>query len=317
MKKFISYFKDYHKTYYNPTLYLIFACLIASIIFCNYFFGFERDFIRRQSNPYMQILWFTIVNVVLYSVSIAIVKFFRKDKLSINRSFIIYTLIGLIVISIDRSINVFSHELKYIVHRSLYPAAFYMVANASSIITMLIPLLLYKFTVDRHQDFGLYGLRFQGVSFTMYKTLLLILVPLVFFASFIPEFIEYYPTYTKLYPARAAEHLNVPQWTIIGVYEVLYVGDFLFTELAFRGLLIIGLIRFIGKDAIFPMVVIYVALHFGKPIGETISSAFGGYILGVLALYSKNIWGGVALHCGVASCMELFAMMQLALKSQG
>ncbi len=36
---------------------------------------------------------------------------------------------------------------------------------------------------------------------------------------------------------------------------------------------------------------LYVALHYGKPAGETISSFFGGYILGVLAYQSKNIWG--------------------------
>ncbi len=313
MKTFISYFKEYHASYYNAKLYLVFAGVISSLIFCNYYFEFERGFIRQQPNPYMQILWFTIVNIGLYAFSIGLLKLFRKSKLVIRWDFVLYTFIGLVIISIDRSINVFSHEIKYYVHRHVYPAAFYMVANASSLITMLIPLLIYKYTIDRQQDFGLYGLRFKGVKFAMYKPLLLLIIPLVFFASFIPEFIQYYPTYTKLHPELAARYLHLPQWVIIGVYEILYIGDFLFTEIAFRGLLVIGLIRFIGKDAILPMVVVYVALHFGKPIGETISSVFGGYILGVLALYSKNIWGGVALHCGVASCMEFFAWMQLEL----
>lgn len=314
MKKFISYFKDYHRTYYNSKVYLSFAVFIACIIFANYYFEFERGFIRRLTNPYSQILTFILVNIVLYALSVVLLKLFRKQSFTVQWKYVVYVLVALVIIGIDRSINVFSHGLKEFVHRDVYPASFYIVANASSLLTMLIPLLLFKLTVDRTQDFGLYGLRFKGVSFGMYKPLLLLIIPLVFFASFIPEFTNYYPTYTKLYPQRAADYLHIPQALLIVVYEIVYIGDFLFTELAFRGLLIIGVIRFIGKDAILPMVVVYVALHFGKPIGETISSAFGGYILGVLALYSKNIWGGVALHCGVALSMEVFAYMQLSLQ---
>jgi membrane protease YdiL (CAAX protease family) len=58
------------------------------------------------------------------------------------------------------------------------------------------------------------------------------------------------------------------------------------------------------------MVGLYVALHFGKPAGETIGSFFGGYILGVLAYKSKNIWGGIIAHMGIAWLMELFAYLQ-------
>jgi len=41
------------------------------------------------------------------------------------------------------------------------------------------------------------------------------------------------------------------------------------------------------------MVVAYASIHFGKPLGETIPSVFGGYLLGVLALYTRSIWGGL------------------------
>jgi hypothetical protein len=68
--------------------------------------------------------------------------------------------------------------------------------------------------------------------------------------------------------------------------------------------------KLLGKDAVLPMVATYVVLHFGKPMGETISSIFGGYILGILALYSKNIWGGIFLHGGTAFLMEIFAFLK-------
>jgi len=58
------------------------------------------------------------------------------------------------------------------------------------------------------------------------------------------------------------------------------------------------------------MVAAYAVLHFGKPLGESIGSIFGGYILGIIALYSRNIWGGVFVHGGIALLMEIFAFLQ-------
>ena len=94
------------------------------------------------------------------------------------------------------------------------------------------------------------------------------------------------------------------------IYEFFYLADFTFTELVFRGVLVIGMARLIGKDAVLPMVAVYAFLHFGKPLGETIGSVFGGYILGVIALKSKNIVGGCIIHIGVAFLMDIAAYIQ-------
>jgi hypothetical protein len=48
-------------------------------------------------------------------------------------------------------------------------------------------------------------------------------------------------------------------------------------------------------------------------MAECISSAFGGYIIGAFAFYSKRIWGGVALHVALAWSMEFFAWLQKSL----
>jgi hypothetical protein len=58
------------------------------------------------------------------------------------------------------------------------------------------------------------------------------------------------------------------------------------------------------------MAVIYCQLHFGKPLGEAISSIFGGYILGVISYQTKNIWGGVLVHVGIAWLMEVAGFFQ-------
>lgn len=67
----------------------------------------------------------------------------------------------------------------------------------------------------------------------------------------------------------------------------------------------------LGRGTVLPMVVVYAFLHFGKPLGECIGSIFGGYLLGILALHSRSLWGGVVLHLGVAWLMEGAAFLQL------
>jgi membrane protease YdiL (CAAX protease family) len=93
--------------------------------------------------------------------------------------------------------------------------------------------------------------------------------------------------------------------------RLMYGYDFIPTELLFRGFMIIGMAHLLGRGALLPMVVCYATLHFGKPLGETIGSVFGGYILGVIALRSRSIWGGMFVHIGIAWAMELAAWIQL------
>jgi len=89
------------------------------------------------------------------------------------------------------------------------------------------------------------------------------------------------------------------------MFELFYGLDFFSTELYFRGFLVLAFVRWLGPAAILPMAVFYVTIHFGKPLGETISSFFGGYLLGIFAYYSRSIWGGVLVHIGLAWLMEL------------
>ena len=103
---------------------------------------------------------------------------------------------------------------------------------------------------------------------------------------------------------------GLPQWLSVAVFELLYGINFLNIELFFRGFLVIGFARVLGGEAVMAMVGAYVFLHFGKPMTECISSAFGGYLIGILAFKSNRIWGGVALHIALAWSMELFAWIQ-------
>ena len=93
-------------------------------------------------------------------------------------------------------------------------------------------------------------------------------------------------------------------------FELIYGMDFLSVELLFRGALIIGMTKVLGKEAVLPMVAAYVFIHFGKPAGEAISSFFGGFILGIHSYYKKNIFAGIIIHVGIAWMMEIAAILQ-------
>ncbi|HKK39955.1 MAG TPA: CPBP family intramembrane glutamic endopeptidase, partial [Cryomorphaceae bacterium] len=110
-----------------------------------------------------------------------------------------------------------------------------------------------------------------------------------------------------------AESLSIPEWRVVALYEFFYGLDFISTELIFRGFLILGMHKYLGPYVVYPMVVSYCVLHFGKPLTEAISSIFGGYILGIIALYHRNIWGGVIIHVGVAWGMEIIGYLHRVL----
>jgi membrane protease YdiL (CAAX protease family) len=141
--------------------------------------------------------------------------------------------------------------------------------------------------------------------------MLALLAPVIWIVSFSPDFIDYYPTYKRTNGAMLALYYHIPEIVSKFIYETFYLSDFLYTELFFRGFLVIGMTRLLGKNAVIPMAAAYAVLHFGKPLGEAVGSVFGGYILGIIALYSRNIWGGVFIHGGIALLMELFAFWQL------
>jgi hypothetical protein len=157
---------------------------------------------------------------------------------------------------------------------------------------------------------GLYGIRFRSEDFKPYLFMLWVMIPLVTLASFTGDFQDYYPVFKRVLPYLPGEN-NVEKLSFLGAYEASYLLSFTNTELMFRGALVIGMSQVLGHHCVLPMVSVYMFLHFGKPMGEAISSVFGGYILGVLAFQNRNIWGGIFIHTCVAFLMDLAAGLQL------
>lgn len=310
MKKILYYFRDFHLNYFSFKLYALFLLFVAILITFNYTFDFEDSYIDQLPKP-LRVVGYFLYHFTAYYGVLAIIWCCGKDKLKLGSHFWVKSLIGFFILGIDNS-----YYSNYALLQNYFPPGtvnFYnkLLVNSIGLITMFTPLLILKFVFDRKQNFGIYGLTFSKVDWKPYWIMLLIMAPLIYAASYLPDFMSYYPVYRRAGGAAFADFYGMHENWSIAIFETFYITDFIFTELFFRGFLVVGLGALLGKNAVLPMAASYAVLHFGKPAGEAISSVFGGYILGIIALYSRNIWGGVFVHGGIAGLMELFAFWRM------
>ncbi len=182
----------------------------------------------------------------------------------------------------------------------------------TSLFYLLIPGLYFWWVTDSRST-RFWGCTTEGFYWQTYGLMLLLMVPLIAWASFRADFLHTYPRYRP--GVLEAAGLLRPLWSV-GAYQLSYVIQFVALEIFFRGFMVMALARYLGGGAVFPMVAVYCCLHFLKPLPETVGSIFGGYILGVVALYSRSTLGGMMVHIGVALLMEFFAFIQLVRAKQ-
>ncbi len=135
-----------------------------------------------------------------------------------------------------------------------------------------------------------------------YLLMLLIMVPVIVLASTQNDFLQVYPK------AKLLHQIPLNSWTDkwqYVVFELCYGLDFVSIEFFFRGFLILALLRICGLHCIIPVACFYCTIHLGKPMGEAISSFFGGTLLGIVAYNTRSIWGGLLVHLGIAWMMEI------------
>jgi membrane protease YdiL (CAAX protease family) len=161
-----------------------------------------------------------------------------------------------------------------------------------------LPWLCMRFCLQRPlRDFGVRLVESRTAILT-YASMLLVVMPFVLIASTTQAFL-------RTYPKCAAAGDSLDQLLI---WELAYGLQFLMLEVFFRGFMIFALARVFGSLAIFVMVVPYAMIHLGKPLPECLGSILAGVALGTIALRTGSIWGGVAVHCGVAWSMDLLAL---------
>ena len=322
VKTLLRYFKDYFTSEdFNLRLHLIVMVFCFSFLSLNYFVdwhlvfntrfvegNFEDDIIDGMFRGKLiyYFLFFLLYAFAYFGTTLLCI-FYTKDWHWLrNRQFWVISTIGIAILSFDIG---FYWDDDII--RGAFPTQLYYFGARSfdrliSLFTNVLPLyILWKFTKEPKEHF--YGLTLKGGTLKPYFLMIALMLPLLLWASFQQDFLAQYPTYRDY---GASRFLDVPEWVTILIYEIAYGSDFISVELFFRGFLVLGFVSIIGKKAILPMAVLYCFIHFGKPFGEALSSFFGGYILGVVSYYTRNIFGGLIVHLGIAWLMELFAFGQ-------
>jgi hypothetical protein len=297
MRIFVKYLQEYYRQINFRSL--VFTTLfVAILITINFIVGIEKR-IYALRFPFSLISF-----IISYSLVFGIAYCFQFigkpiSAIKSRKLFFVYFLIAVIIFSIKQIhwqiplLNSFDCPWKkyWMIVLQLPLKLFFLLA---------VLFFVWKSDRDKESFFGLTTKNFQPKP---YLFILALLIPVVAIAATQHDFLQAYPKVKNIYFVNNYTH---QQWLWKLIYEISYSLDFVSIELFFRGFLVIGFIRFVGADAILPMTAFYCTIHFGKPLGECISSFFGGMILGVIAYRTKSIFGGLIVHLGIAWAMEFF-----------
>lgn len=302
MRTLVLYVKDFLKEDFEWPKYAAIIGFLALCIGVNFTFNFETNYVNIGQSPQRYLHNFLFYSFAYFG-ALTLVRLTSKAPAQLSRSFFLLSIMGMAIMAIDGSFRGSYDIARWFMAGTDRMFLGRVIGEWKSYFLVLLPLfLIWKAT----ENGNFYGLTLQNVNIKPYLWLLTLVVPIVLLAGTLESFLEQYPMYSHQ-PYTGIEGL--PGWLNITLYELSYGAAFLPVELLFRGFLAIGMARLIGKEAVFPMVAAYVFLHFEKPMGEAISSAFGGFLLGIFAIRTNNIWGGVIIHTGLAWLMELSAWL--------
>ena len=303
MKEIMMMLRHHWQQDFHPKPYFFLSLFLAVSIFLNYHFNIENSYVDQVPDMWkipVKFLWFALPYT---AASFIILPYYGKGYTLKKAEFWIPALFILICLGFDSGFPVYQWIVKGNFPYQLYELVSRIFRDLLNIPFILIPALL--FYMIRKERSCFYGLS-APFHPKPYLNLLLLMLPLLIAASLLENFNNFYPMYE---PSQAADFLNIPERWVIITYETIYGWNFISVELAFRGFLVIGMSKILGRQAILPMVATYCFYHFGKPAGEAISAIFGGYILGVIALETRSIFGGIILHIGVAWMMEALGFL--------
>lgn len=295
MKSILQYIRRYFAET-NKSILIAVSVFTAALILINYYF--RLDFaIRKNTSFVIKLICWYVVFLTAFSIPYLITLLIRPFSGSTKKVFLLFIIVAPLLFALKLSLGISLYLSDNENWNNYWNHIIYWPALLIIITTILF--LIWKY-YDSHQPF--YGIKIKGIDWSPYLLMLLIMLPLIAAASTQADFLAVYP---KLNAVAGINNEPGLQWWHKLLFELSYGSDFIGIELFFRGFLILAFVKWVGKDAILPMACFYCSIHFGKPLGECISSYFGGIILGIVVYHTRSVLGGLLVHLGIAWLMEL------------
>lgn len=200
--------------------------------------------------------------------------------------------------------NLFQH---YQSNPDVFLIEYYYWFLGDFLVYFILPLLIIKFYFK--EKFSNYGLTLgdykTGIKITF--LFLLIMLPLVWIVSSLPEFNRTYP---HLHSARDS-------WTTFYTYESGMLIYMISWEFIWRGYMLFGLKEKFGNYAVLIQMIPFLILHNGKPAPETFGAIIAGIALGVLALRTNSIYYCVITHMSVMFSIDFISTLRYRVNDYG
>ncbi len=139
--------------------------------------------------------------------------------------------------------------------------------------------------------------RDYGIRIGRWKTALILIIvclaamlAIVYGVSGLPQFSSYY-------------HTQVTDWPKLLLDAALYMFAW---EFLFRGYMLFGLEKTIGKSAVFVQAIPFVLLHLSKPFLETLGCIPLGFIFGYISYRTRSFLPCFIIHFGIYVMMIFF-----------
>jgi hypothetical protein len=231
----------------------------------------------------------------------------RFSDLSYEARFIVVSSMVLLIVFLAFGRSNTYHQLfeQYVPTDARSPLlGFAYFATCSVLLRLVIPYLLVRFKLrEPPREYG-YVVRGGTRMRWVYLGLFVVMVPLVVWASTLPDFQASYPqTRAVIVDGEASIQLFL-------LYHAAYFMMFLSGESFWRGYMTFGLGRDLDIGALPWMVMMYSIGHYAKPILEVNGSIVAGFVLGYLALRHRSFFLGALLHWSIALTMDLAVLYQ-------
>ncbi len=295
MKSILQYIREY---FYETDKRVLTAVTLftAVLVFINYGYGIDTAIRKISSWPVKLLSWYAVF-LLAFGIPYLLYGLLQKRNYFRHPAFTSLLFIAPVLFAFKIS----THLSVHFSDNSNWNYYWNQVVHWPALVIMILGMLWATWRIhDKDQPF--YGIRTKGIDWKPYIIMLLIMVPLVAAASTQADFLDMYPKIQLIRGVYREENMN---WWHQLIFELAYGSDFITIEFFFRGFLVLAFMKWAGKDAILAMACFYCTIHFGKPLGECISSYFGGLLLGIVVYHTRSIFGGLMVHLGIAWMMEL------------